>query len=127
MSAPVTVGRSRRPAMLRNILIGLLVLWLVLQGTRYVVGKTMGTDSHDHLASSTVTVVSADRESDGIHVRARLDAPSPDGTSHELKGVIPEQTWAVTHTLWACYPPDKPGNGFLRTPLDPACSDMVSD
>lgn len=106
-------------------MLGALVLLLVVVAAVRTWEDVAGRRSTAHVATKTVTVISAERHADGMHVRARLDAPSPAGTSHELEGVVPTSTWDLTHVLWACYPPSDPDKGELRTPLDPDCTNFV--
>ena len=126
MSQPTTP--PQRPShtylpLLRHVLLLAMVALAVLMGVQYLSAQQQPEHSSG-LASAPVSVVSAVKEADGIHVRAHVDAPSPDGTTHELTGVIPEQTWALSQSVWACYPPKDPRQGFLRSPLDPTCSAM---
>lgn len=109
------VRRALLAAVAALAVVGALLVWDVVAGRRTTA----------HVATKTVRVVSAERQGDEVHVRARLDAPSPSGTSHELDGVVPASTWALTKVLWACYPPSDPGKGELRTPLDPDCVNFI--
>lgn len=129
MKQPVTPTTPQGSVLhlLRNLIVVALIALLAIMGFNYYRAATGQVAHSKRLATSTVTIVSATTQEDGVHVRAHLDAPSPDGTSHTLEGVIPKQTWALTRTLWACYPPKSPDSGFLRTPLDPACPDVQHD
>ena len=123
---PDIEGRIRSRRRIRNVLIGAVLAVTVIAGV-----QTWRNVTHEkstaHVATKTVTVISAERKGDDVHVRARLDAPSPAGTSHELEGVVPASTWNLTKVLWACYPPSDPDRGELRTPLDPDCTNFVTN
>lgn len=123
---PAIVARMKRRRRVLNI-VGALVILGVLVAAWATWAKISRNNGPAHVATKTVTIVSAQQETDGVHVRTRLDAPSPSGTSHELTAVIPLDVWRQTKVLWACYPPSDPGRGILRTPLDPACPDFVND
>ena len=94
---------------------------LVVFGVMRTWHAVTASGQNPHVATKTVTLIAAEPRDDGVHVRARLDAPSVDATSHELEAVIPTATWNLTHALWACYPPNDPARGSLRTPIDPGC------
>ena len=112
--------RLRRRRLVRNI-VAALVIALVVFGVMRTWHAVTASGQNPHVATKTVTLIAAEPRDDGVHVRARLDAPSVDATSHELEAVIPTATWNLTHALWACYPPNDPARGSLRTPLDPGC------
>lgn len=111
-----------RKRLLRVLLIALLALAIV--AGIHTWQSTQETHGSAHAAMKLVDVVSAEEKPDGVHITARLDAPSPQATSHRITGVIPTATWRQTHVLWACYPPADPAKAVLRTPLDPACSNL---
>ena len=115
-----TEHRLRRRRLVRNI-VAALVMALVVFGVMRTWHAVTASGQNPHVATKTVTLIAAEPRDDGVHVRARLDAPSVDATSHELEAVIPTATWNLTHALWACYPPNDPARGSLRTPLDPGC------
>ncbi|AIF41434.1 hypothetical protein HX89_11340 [Dermacoccus nishinomiyaensis] len=115
-----TEHRLRRRRLVRNI-VAALVMALVVFGVMRTWHAVTAPGQNPHVATKTVTLIAAEPRDDGVHVRARLDAPSVDATSHELEAVIPTATWNLTHALWACYPPNDPARGSLRTPLDPGC------
>mgnify|MGYP000406768480 FL=1 len=115
-----TEHRLRRRRLVRNI-VAALVIALVVFGVMRTWHAVTASGQNPHVATKTVTLIAAEPRDDGVHVRARLDAPSVDATSHELEAVIPTATWNLTHALWACYPPNDPARGSLRTPLDPGC------
>jgi len=115
-----TEHRLRRRRLVRNI-VAALVIALVVFGVMRTWHAVTASGQNPHVATKTVTLIAAEPLDDGVHVRARLDAPSVDATSHELEAVIPTATWNLTHALWACYPPNDPARGSLRTPLDPGC------
>lgn len=117
---PATERRIRRRRLVRNI-VAALVIALVVFGVMRTWHAVTASGQNAHVATKTVTLIAAEPRDDGVHVRARLDAPSVDATSHELEAVIPTATWNLTHALWACYPPNDPARGSLRTPLDPGC------
>lgn len=120
-AAPHTKRSATLRERLRNLTVA-AVLAAAIVGVFFMYNSRSQPPSAPQVASAPVKVISTSTEPDGVHVTARLDAPSPDGTSHQLRGVIPEQTWAQTKVVWACYPPAHPGQGILRTPLDPDCS-----
>ena len=115
-----TEHRLRRRRLVRNI-VAALVIALVVFGVMRTWHAVTASGQNPHVATKTVALIAAEPRDDGVHVRARLDAPSVDATSHELEAVIPTATWNLTHALWACYPPNDPARGSLRTPLDPGC------
>lgn len=115
-----TEHRLRRRRLVRNI-VAALIMALVVFGVMRTWHAVTASGQNPHVATKTVTLIAAEPRDDGVHVRARLDAPSVDATSHELEAVIPTATWNLTHALWACYPPNDPARGSLRTPLDPGC------
>ena len=123
-NSPMSMGakKPRLGTAWISALTALLLLGLAVAG--WVVFRSMEgpTSNAKYPATAPVTVTEATQEPDGVHVRARLDAPSTDGTSHELTGIIPTSVWKLSHTLWACYPPKSPKDGFLRTTLDPVCA-----
>lgn len=119
-----TEHRLRRRRLVRNI-VAALVIALVVFGVMRTWHAVTASGQNPHVATKTVTLIAAEPRDDGVHVRARLDAPSVDATSHELEAVIPTATWNLTHALWACYPPNDPARGSLRTPLDPGCVHFV--
>lgn len=122
---PAIERHIRRRRLVRNI-IAALVIALVVVGVMRTWGAVRSQTSSPHVATKTVTLVSAEPQGDEVHVRARLDAPSVDATSHEIDALVPASTWKITHVLWACYPPNDPARGTLRTPLDPDCTHVVS-
>lgn len=124
LSGDPEIERRRRRRRLIRAVVGALVLLLVVVAAVRTWDDMAGKRSTAHVATKTVTVTSAERHDDGMHVRARLDAPSPSGKSHELEGVVPSSTWDLTQVVWACYPPADPDKGELRTPLDPDCTNL---
>lgn len=121
---PLIERRLRRRRLIRNLVIA-FVLALVVVAAMKTWSSVTGRKGTAHVATKPVTVTSAETQGDEVHIRARLDAPSPAGTSHELEGVVPATTWNLTKVLWACYPPAAPDKGELRTPLDPDCADFI--
>ena len=128
-----TEHRLRRRRLVRNI-VAALVMALVVFGVMRTWHAVTAPGQNPHVATKTVTLIAAEPRDDGVHVRARLDAPSVDATSHELEAVIPTATWNLTHALWACYPrttrhaaacarPSTPVACTSSTPRtdDPAC------
>lgn len=121
---PDVEKRLRRRQNIRSALLALVAVAVIVAGF-----QTWRSVRHQgesaHVATKLVTITSAEAEQDGVHITARLDAAAPDGTSHELHGIVPTATWNLTKTLWACYPPSDPNKGELRTPLDATCPTFV--
>lgn len=117
--------RSARIALLRRSILAVVAAVVIFAVVHSLQKHSNSGDAH--VATKLVTVTKSQSASDGVHVTGRLDAPSPNGTSHEIVGVIPTAQWNLSHVVWACYPPGDPDKGVLRSPLDPDCSTYVGN